>query len=412
MKILKILGTTLLVIVLILGGLAVANKLNEKQMLEYADSFAAVEYENQLAPEYDENGTAYFTTDDEFKVLHFTDVHIGGSIFSIREDKAAMNAMAAMIDAEKPDMVVITGDISFAVPWGGTINNYYAHSYFIRFMENLGVYWTVTFGNHDSELYNYLDRSAVADMYENEDLKYCLFDRGPEDIFGECNHVINVRNSKGLVTKSLIMIDSNAYTDDDPLGTEWIYDNIHEDQINWYKNTIANLNAYNTGILDGMDESEKPENIESFTTVQSLLFLHIPPMEVRDAYNEYLAAGESNTDDMKYLEGAVGEKAPYVYSSDVEDEMFETILELNSTKAIFYGHDHLNYAVMDYKGIILSYGYSVDYFAYWQIDKSGAQRGCTVISCSPDTSFEIIHENYYQDKYAPLYEKEVVDMTK
>ena len=412
MKILKILGTTLLVIVLILGGLAALNKLNEKQMLEYADSFPAVEYESRLTPEYDGNGTAFFTTDEEFKVLHLTDIHIGGSIFSIQKDKSAMNAVAAMIDAEKPDIVVITGDISFAVPWGGTINNYYAHSYFIRFMENLGVYWTVAFGNHDSELYNYLDRSAVADMYESEDLKYCLFDRGPEDIFGECNHVVNVRNSKGLVTKSLIMIDSNAYTDDDPLGTDWIYDSIHQDQIDWYKSTIANLNAYNADIISRMDESEKPENIESFTTVQSLLFLHIPPIEVRDAYNEYLEAGERDTDDIKYLEGEIGEKAPYVYSSDIEDEMFETMLELNSTKAIFYGHDHLNYAVMNYKGIILSYGYSVDYFAYWQIHKSGAQRGCTVINCSPDTSFEIIHENYYQDKYTPLYEKEVLNMTK
>ena len=411
MKIVKIFISAILVILLILGGFAIANKLNEKQMLEYVDSFTAVEYENQLIPEYDETGTAYFTTDEDFKILHFTDVHLGGSIASVREDKAAMNAVAAMINAERPDLVVITGDISFAVPWGGTINNRYAHTYFIRFMENLGVYWTVAFGNHDSEIYNYYDRSAVADMYESEDLKYCLFDRGPEDIFGECNHVINVRNSKGLVTKTAIMMDTNSYTDEDPLGTDWIYDNIHEDQINWYKNTISSLNEYNASVLAEMDESEKPENIEDFTTVQSLLFVHIPPMEVRDAYNEYLNAGENDTDDLKYLEGKVGEKDPYVYSSNEEDEMFENILEFGSTKAIFYGHDHLNYAVMEYKGIILSYGYSVDYFAYWQIDKTGAQRGCTVINCSPDAKFEVIHENYYQDKYVPLYEKEIVDMT-
>lgn len=411
MKIVKIFISAILVILLILGGFAIANKLNEKQMLEYVDSFTAVEYENRLVPEYDETGTAYFTTDEDFKILHFTDVHLGGSIASVREDKAAMNAVAAMINAEKPDLVVITGDISFAVPWGGTINNRYAHTYFIRFMENLGVYWTVAFGNHDSEIYNYYDRSTVADMYESEDLKYCLFDRGPEDIFGECNHVINVRNSKGLVTKTAIMMDTNSYTDEDPLGTDWIYDNIHEDQINWYKNTISSLNEYNASVLAEMDESEKPENIEDFTTVQSLLFVHIPPMEVRDAYNEYLNAGENDTDDLKYLEGKVGEKDPYVYSSNEEDEMFESILEFGSTKAIFYGHDHLNYAVMEYKGIILSYGYSVDYFAYWQIDKTGAQRGCTVINCSPDAKFEVIHENYYQDKYVPLYEKEIVDMT-
>ena len=160
-----------------------------------------------------------------------------------------------------------------------------------------------------------------------------------------------------------------------------------------------------------MDEGKKPENIENFTTVQSLLFIHIPLMEVRNAYNEYLAASEKDTDDLKYIEGKVGESDPYVYCSNDEEEMFETMLSLGSTKAMFYGHDHLNNIVFDYKGITLSYGYSIDYLAYAGIHKIGSQRGCTVINCSPDTSFEIIHENYYQDKYQPLYEKEVVDLT-
>ena len=91
--------------------------------------------------------------------------------------------------------------------------------------------------------------------------------------------------------------------------------------------------------------------------------------------------------------------------------MFETILELGSTGAMFYGHDHLNNIVLEYKGVTLSYGYSVDYFAYAGIEKIGSQRGCTVITCHPDSSFDITHENYYQDKYQPLYDKEVVDLT-
>lgn len=408
---LKIFICILASLVVIFGGFAVANKIHESAMNEFIDSFAEVEIENQLVPEYDEDGVAYFTTDEDFKVLHLTDVHIGGGVLSATKDKKAINAVAAMVTAEKPDLVIITGDISFAVPWAGTINNAYAHKYFIRLMENLGVYWTVTFGNHDSEVYDYHDRAAVANMYENEDLKYCLFDKGPDDIFGECNHVINVKNSHGLITKSMIMMDSNSYTDEDPLGIFWIYDNIHEDQIAWYKSTIEKYNAYNTDLLATMNESEKPKNVESFTTVQSLLFIHIPLMEVREAYNEYLGAGESDTESLKYIEGKVGESDPYVYCSNDEENMFETMLELNSTKAMFYGHDHLNNIVMEYKGITLSYGYSIDYFAYSGIDKIGSQRGCAVITCYPDTSFEITHENYYQDKYVPLYEKEVVDLT-
>ena len=410
-KLLKVFLTTILILGVILGLFAVANLINRTSMNEYIDSFQPVNKENQLAPEYDENGDPYFVTDGDFKVMHLTDIHLGGGILSAGKDKKALNAVAAMITEEKPDLVVVTGDTSFAIPLAGTLNNRYAHEYFIRLMENLGVYWTVAFGNHDSEKYNYYDRDAVAGFYSDESLKYCLFDKGPDDVYGSCNHIINVRNSKGLVTQSFVIMDTNSYTDDDPLGLGWEYDNIHQDQIDWYKGKITDLSDYNKSILDTMPESERPENIEDFTTVQSMLFVHIPLMEVLDAYEEYVAAGENDTDDVKYIWGVIGEtSAPYIYPSEIEEEMFETMLELGSTKAMFYGHDHLNNMVMEYKGITLSYGYSVDYFAYWQISQKGWQRGCTVINCHTDTSFEIIHENYYQDKYQPLYEKEVVNM--
>lgn len=407
----KVLIISLVALVAVFSGFAIANVINEQVMNAYIDSFAAVEIENQLDPQFDDDGVPYFVTDEDFKVMQLTDIHIAGGILSVNEDKKAINAVAAMITAEKPDLVIVTGDISFAVPWAGTLNNRYAHNMFARLMENLGVYWTVAFGNHDSEVYNFYNRAAVADMYVNESFEYCLFSSGPNDIFGECNHVINVKNSQGLITKSLIMIDSNSYTDEDPLGIKWIYDNIHADQIEWYEGVIEKYNAENLALYESLPESERPANSEDFLTVQSLLFMHIPLEEVRIAYNEYLNNNSQNTEDVIYTEGKIGEESPYVYCSNESEEMFETMLELGSTKAMFYGHDHLNNLVMNYKGITLSYGYSIDYFAYSDIDKTGSQRGCSVIICSPDTSFEIIHENYYQDKYPSLYEKEIVDLT-
>lgn len=405
MKGLRIFISLLLVIIVILVGLIAANAINEEIMKEYIDTFEKVEYERQLVPSEDELGS-YFTTDGDFKVMHLTDIHLGGGIFSVEQDKKALNAVAAMITEEKPDLVIVTGDIhSYFVPWSGTLNNSYAHNMFIRLMENLGVYWTVTFGNHDAESYNRYNRSGVADIYEDKSLTYCLFKRGPEDVFGECNHVISVKNSLGLVTQSFVMMDTNAYTDEDPLGLGWVYDNIHEDQIDWYKENVARLNAYNKSVLDTM--AEKPENVADFETVQSLLFVHIPILEVRDAVYKYL----EESDEVKHLFGKIGESEPYVYSSEIPEEMFETMIELGSTKAMFFGHDHLNNIVLEYQGIKLSYGYSVDYFAYSGIASVGSQRGCTIINCKTDTSFEIKHENYYQDKYVPLYEKEVVDLT-
>lgn len=385
------------VIALIVGGLAIANKISEVSMNEYIDSFAKVEYDEsdpQLVPELDEHGNWYFVTDGDFKIMQITDVHIGGGVLSREEDMKAMNAIAAMVAYEKPDLVISTGDMAATYPHSGSLNNKYSHTYFARLMERLGVYWTVSFGNHDSEIYNFYDRAAVAAMYENDEYKYCLFSAGPEDVSGYGNHVINVKNSAGAVTQSLIMMDTHAYTENDPLGLAWDYDYVKEDQIQWYRDVI---------------DLYAPEGD---SVHKSLLFIHIPLIEVHDAYWEYVNNNSQNTDNVSFLGGNAGESDQVVYGSKTDTDLFETMVEMGSTQGMFYGHDHLNNFVLEYKGIIMSYGYSIDYFAYADIDKWGYQRGCQMITCHTDGSFDIEHENYYQDKYVPLYEKEVVDMSK
>ena len=84
--------------------------------------------------------------------------------------------------------------------------------------------------------------------------------------------------------------------------------------------------------------------------------------------------------------------------------------ELGSTDSVFCGHDHLNNFSVNYKGINLTYSYSVDYLAYIGIKKLGSQRGCTVINIAPDGSIDFSAQNYYQDKYVSYYPKEEVTM--
>ena len=84
--------------------------------------------------------------------------------------------------------------------------------------------------------------------------------------------------------------------------------------------------------------------------------------------------------------------------------------ELGSTQAMFFGHDHLNNISLKYKGIQMCYGNSVDYLAYSNIDKYGSQRGCTVITSHQTGEISIKQENYYQDKYTGIIEKETVSM--
>ena len=409
-KLIKVLLIIVLVIAAIFAVFAILNKINEGVMNGYVDSFEKVEIDGQLTPLTDGDGNYYFETDEEFKVMHLTDIHIGGGILSQGKDKKAVNAVAAMIAEEKPDLVVVTGDISFAVPFiSGTFNNAYAHNTFKRLMERLGVYWTVTFGNHDSEAYNFHNRAAVSKMYSDESLEYCLFS-SEDDIPGEGNHVINVKNSLGFITRSLYMIDSHAYTDDDPLGIKWDYDYIKEGQIDCYRVSVIKSIDSNREVYNSLPEDIKPMYLSQIEP-KSLMFMHIPLLEVKMAYDEYVEAGRSDTGAVIFQGGVDGEDEEVVFSSRTDTELYETVLELGLTEAIFFGHDHLNNFEIEYNGVLFSYGYSIDYLAYSGIANKGAQRGCTVILLSEGSDAQIIHENYYQDKYTPLYEKEGVDMS-
>lgn len=410
-KALKIIGIILGALALVFLVFFLLNRINEGRMNKYIDTFAKVELTEQLQPQYDSDGVAYFVTDREFKVMQLTDVHLGGGIFSAKTDRQAINALAAMITEEAPDLVVITGDISFAVPYAaGTINNAYAHRMLARIMERLGIFWTVTFGNHDSEAYDYHDRAAVAKMYTDEALEYCLFSSDGV-LSGEGNHKINVKNSAGLITESFYMIDTHSYTDKDPFGLFWDYDYVKEDQIDWYRTGVEKCNAHNAALYATLSDTEKAL-YSDLLEPKSLMFMHIPLREVKYAYDEYVNNNRQNSENVTFIEGNDGETGEMVYCSKTDEQLFECVLELGSTQALFFGHDHLNNFVLEYKGVTLSYGYSMDYLAYFGIAKQGFQRGCTVITCAPDGKASIVHENYYQDKYQPLYEKERVNMEK
>ncbi len=392
----KILLIILLVIALIAAAFAVVNAVIVKSERSFVDKVKTVSYESQLVPEADADGNYTFTADRDFKIIQLTDVHIGSGFMSGKKDTMALNAVAAMVTAEKPDLVVVTGDVAYPVPFqSGTFNNKPGAVTFAELMENLGVYWCVVFGNHDTEAYSYFSREDIGKLYsDKEKYPHCLFSMGDEAVDGVGNYIINVKTSAGKITQSLFMFDSHSYTDNDYFGIMWKYDAIHKNQIEWYKKSLEKLTAENKG-----------------ETPKSLAFFHIPPLEMRDAYYEYRDAGFKDTENVKYIYGKANEPGDVVvYSSAKNNGLIDAFLESKSTQGVFFGHDHVNNISLDYKGLKLTYGYSVDYLAYSGIYKFGLQRGCTVINTKPDGSVEYHGENYYQDKYSPVQEKESVEL--
>ena len=379
---------------------AVVTVIGNRANTAKAQSFTPVEYgADRLEPRRDPDGWYSFAADRDIKVLQLTDVHIGGGWMSLKKDAMALNAVAAMVTAEKPDLVIVTGDIGYPVPFqAGTFNNKASAKIFAALMERLGVYWTLTFGNHDTELYSYYSREKMADYYENSGLQYCLFQTGPADVDGYGNQVLRIRNGAGLITQALYLFDSHSYTGGDFLGILWKYDNIHENQIEWYKAQVEANDAANRAVDPGA------------APIKSAAFFHIPLREYKTAWEEYVDNGFKDTADVKYAFGTAGETGKVVYCGIGDDEVFETFAELGSTRAVFCGHDHYNNFSLDYKGIRLTYGMSVDYLAYPGIYKNGSQRGCTVLTFAPDGALTVTPESYYQDKYRSEFAKEDVTM--
>ena len=357
----------LCIILLALAGVVVFDVIYYKENIRIVES---KEYIGSPLTPVMEDGVYTFYTDREFKILQLTDVHIGGGAFSVGKDRKAFDAVETLIKRVKPDLVVVTGDIVYPVPFqSGTIDNRRETELFVALMDSLGVYYTVCFGNHDTEDYSLYRRDDLYNIYRSS--KYCLIDRaeGVDDI----NYAVNVKNSEGIITQTLYMMDTHSYVE----GFIDEYDGLHQNQIDWYKAEVNRMNNLNKAI---------DENAE---TVKSLVFIHIPLREYETAWNEYRDNGYKNTEDAIYYYGKAKEKDEEVCCSVPEDEFFETALELGSTQGIFCGHDHVNFWSIEYKGIRLTYGMSIDHLAYVGIENEHEQRGGTIITISTEGEMEI-----------------------
>lgn len=404
---LRVIAIIMAVIIAFIGITTVITVIGLNANINKAHQFPAVSTE--LKFEDKGNGVWNIHSDGELKVMQLSDTHFGGGWLSIKKDSMALNAVAAMIRAEKPDLVIFTGDMAYPVPFqSGTFNNKSGAKLLAELMETLGVYWTASYGNHDTEAYSFFDREKITEFYSQ--YPHCLVREGAENVDGYANQVFNVINSDGIITRSLFTLDSHSYIDGDIFGIMWKYDNIHENQIEWYKSVIEENNNQNKFRILSSSNSEMHTKYADFTNIPSSVFLHVPLTEYKTAWNEYVENGYRDTADVKFNYGKAGESGKVVYPGLYDDNLFETMLELGSTDSVFCGHDHLNNFSVNYKGIDLTYSYSVDYLAYVGISKLGSQRGCTMLTIAENGDISYNAENYYQEKYTSHLEKEEVTM--
>lgn len=339
---------------------------------DYINSVPVVEHNTHKIEYNDDTGVYTITkSTDDFKILHLTDIHIGGSLYSYRKDIKALKACYAEIEHTHPDLVVVTGDLCF--PMGimsMSLNNTAPVGQFAAFMRNTGIPWAFTYGNHDTESLASANKQELNEVYKSLSFKTSgtlLYPYTQPNVMGRNNQLIEIRNFDGTLNTGLFLIDSNAYTGE---GIN-VYDYIHDDQVDWYADEVRRMND------------------EAGHTVNSMVFLHIPLQEYKTATELYL----DGSDEVKYFYGENpgdhgGITNDLVCCSDYPSKMFDTALELGSTTGFFCGHDHYNNASIEYKGIRLTYGMSIDYLAMPGIENETKQRGAELITIHSDSSWE------------------------
>lgn len=274
---------------------------------------------------FDENG--------EFTVLHLTDFHeymlIEGKNFAditlVDNLKPRLTQfIEACLEEVKPDLVVLGGDnifgLSAVAEFMDTPISIKTYRAIAELFEEHEQYWTLTFGNHDSE--SVLDKID----YLNEVVKYDYFIGGTEDekyfsakvfptdtVIGNSyadyyvgNYSIPVYDETGIqIAYNIFVLDSGSYTLTPPADVPYL--SITREQTDWY-----------------LSESEKLEQ-ENGHIVPAVMFSHIPFAEMEDAYN----AGN-------YLGG---EEAGWMLST-IPSPIYDAILKRGDVKGVFFGHMH------------------------------------------------------------------------
>ena len=251
-----------------------------------------------------------FGEDKKFKIVQFTDVHwIADSLAS----EEAGERMNEVLDAEKPDLVIYTGDVIFAPP---------ADKAMRRALEPVikrGIPFAVTFGNHDDEqdmnrkeLYEF-----IKDMPGN-------LTSSVEGLSGVTNFVLPVKSSSGLKDAAVLYVfDSQSYSTLKHIkGYGWI----KHDQVQWY-----------------IDQSKKYTEANGGTPLTSLAFFHIPLPEYHEAVRN---------------EGSflIGTRKENACSPEINTGLFAAMQEAGDVIGTFVGHDHVNDYAVSWKGIMLCYG--------------------------------------------------------
>ncbi|KAL1350278.1 hypothetical protein HN51_014389 [Arachis hypogaea] len=299
-----------------------------------------------------------FGKNGEFKILQVADMHFADgkktrcldvlpSQYRSCTDLNTTSFIQRMILAEKPDLIVFTGDNIFGFDSSDSAKSMDA-AFAPAIASNIP--WVAILGNHDQE--GSLSREGV--MKYIVSMKNTLSQLNPPQVhlidgFGNYNLQVGGVQGSSFQNKSVLnlyFLDSGDYSKVPFIpGYGWI----KPSQQLWFQRTSEKL-----------QKEYKKAPLPQKQSAPGLAYFHIP-------LPEYGSFDSSNF---------TGVKQEPISSASVNSGFFTTLVEAGDVKAVFTGHDHVNDFCGQLTGIHLCYAGGFGYHAY---GKAGWSRRARVV---------------------------------
>ncbi|ONH68065.1 Phosphatase DCR2 [Cyberlindnera fabianii] len=266
------------------------------------------------SPGADQNGQPSLRVKDDgkFKILQVADLHFSSfegicrdqfpEVPNCKADSRTLTFVNKVLDIEKPDLVVLTGDQIFGEDSFDSITT--TLKYVQPFIERR-IPYAITFGNHDDE--GSMSREEL--MAFMKTLPFNVASEGPSDIDGVGNYILHVFSNNGPLI-NLYMLDSHKYSLSPKIpGYDWVKEN----QLEWLK-------------------KNKPDAPTGDVNPINMAFFHIPLPEYRNVQGGIVGNAKEGITAPKYNTGT------------------RDVLQSLGISVVSVGHDHCNdYCTMDVK---------------------------------------------------------------
>ncbi|KAL3324749.1 hypothetical protein AABB24_038717 [Solanum stoloniferum] len=297
----------------------------------------------------------------EFRILQVADMHYGDGKttpcqdvllkqMSSCSDLNTTDFIFRMIHAEKPHLIVFTGDNIFGSDATDPVKSMEA-AFAPAISSNIP--WAAVLGNHDQE--STLSREGV--MKHIVGMKSTLSQSNPPDVpdidgFGNYNLEVHGIEGSELTNKSVLnlyFLDSGDYSTVPSIpGYGWI----KPSQQLWFQRTSRKLKKI---YMHNSNAMKAP--------APGLAYFHIP-------LPEYAKFDSSNF---------TGVRQEGISSASINSGFFTTMVEAGDVKAAFAGHDHINDFCGKLMDINLCYAGGFGYHAY---GKAGWSRRARMVVAS------------------------------